>query len=99
MMTVVYVYGGEGRYVGSSIEWESPSRGSAHKVILFLAQTIDSPQQDLAARAVSELGFSELSIGVGKPIVVETLNDQKMAVFQKHYEGALMEGRSLVWYL
>ena len=98
-MTTVYLYGGQAKFAGASgIEWNSPEPGSTHKFILFVAQEGDAPQPDAAEYELASLGFVECQIGAGKPISVESLNDPQMHAFQKHYEGALSEGSSLVWY-
>jgi len=98
-MTTVYLYGCVGNFAGTGeFQWESPSIGSTHKFILFLAQEADSSQEENAARESARFGFSEVQVGVGKPIHVESLNEPQMHAFQKHYEGALVEGCSIVWY-
>lgn len=98
-MKRVYLYGGSGKFAGTgAFEWNSPNIGSTHKLILFLAQDADAPQQEIAARELSNFGFCEIQIGIGKPIDIEALNDPKMQAFQRHYEGAFSEGSSIVWY-
>jgi hypothetical protein len=98
-MKRVYLYGGSGKFAGSSAyDWNCPSIGSTHKLILFLAQDSDTPQQEIAERELSDFGFCEIQIGIGKPIDVEALNEPQMQAFQRHYEGAIAEGCSLVWY-
>ena len=49
-------------------------------------------------RELASFGFTELQVGQGKPIAVEVLKEPQMQAFQKHYEGALAEGSSIVWY-
>lgn len=98
-MTTVYLYGGTGTYAGTeSLEWDSPTVGSAHKFILFLLQDVDAPQDSMARTALAQFGFSDIQLGVGKPIAVEALNDPKIKAFHKHYMGAFAEGCSVVWY-
>jgi hypothetical protein len=98
-MTTIYLYGGTGKYAGTeTFEWNSPVVGSTHKFILFLAQEVDEPQDSVARGELTKFGFSEVQIGAGKPIAVEALNDPQMQAFHKHYEGALAEGCSIVWY-
>lgn len=98
-MKRVYLYGGSGKFAGASaFDWDCPTIGSTHKLILFLAQDSDMPQQEVAARELSDFGFCELQIGIGKRIDVEALNEPHMRAFQRHYEGAIAEGCSLVWY-
>lgn len=97
-MTTIYLYGGEGKYTGAEEKlWHSPDLGSTHKFICFIAQNLDASQEDNAKREIAKLGFTE-RVGEGKPIHVEALNQPQMQDFQKHYEGALEEGFSLVWY-
>ena len=98
-MTTVYLYGGSGKYSGSAaFEWHSPAIGSTHKFILFIAHEDNQAQQDVALRELQKFGFTQLQIGQGKPIAVEVLNEPQMQAFQKHYEGALADGSSIVWY-
>jgi len=47
---------------------------------------------------LARFGFVELDVGRGRPIQVESLNDPSMHAFRRHYEGALDEGCSVVWY-
>jgi hypothetical protein len=98
-MPTIYLYGGEGTYTGAEEKlWHSPSLGSTHKFICFIAQDIDESQEDNAIQEIEKLGFTEIRIGEGKPIHIQVLNQPQMQAFQKHYEGALEEGFSLVWY-
>lgn len=98
-MKHVYLYGGVAKFDGSgSFEWNSPSVGSTRKLILFLSQDADNPQQELAMRELAAFGFSEVQLGMGKPIYVEALNDPQMRAFRHHYEGAIEDGCSVVWY-
>lgn len=98
-MTTVVLYGGTGKYTGASaFEWHSPEVGSVHKFILFMAHMGDETQHEEAVRELEKFGFTDLEVGQGKPIAVEVLNEPQMQVFQKHYEGALAEGSSIVWY-
>lgn len=98
-MKCVYLYGGVAKFDGSgAFEWQSPSLGSTLKLILFLSQEVDEPQQEIAVRKLSSFGFCEIQIGTGRPINVEALNDPQMCAFQRHYEGAVHDGCSVVWY-
>lgn len=98
-MTTVFLYGGTGKYSGvSEFEWHSPEVGSVHRFILFMAQEGEEQQQEAAMRELKKFGFTELEVGEGRPIALEVLNEPRMQVFQKHYEGALAEGSSVVWY-
>ena len=98
-MTTVYLYGGTGKYSGTGeYEWSSPEIGSTHKFILFVAHRSNEAQPGVAMLELEKFGFAELQVGQGKPIAVEALNEPKMQAFQKHYEGALAEGSSIVWY-
>jgi hypothetical protein len=98
-MTMIYLYGVEATYAGGcDFEWQAPAVGGRHKAILFMAQESDSSQEDRAASELARFGFVELQIGAGRPIEVESLNDPRMHAFRQHYEGALAEGCSLVWY-
>ncbi|CAJ0816814.1 hypothetical protein LMG19087_02885 [Ralstonia wenshanensis] len=98
-MATVYLYGGSAKFSGlNAFEWASPAVGSRHRFILFLAQTNDVADSGLALVELEQYGFSEIALGDGRPIVPESLNAPNMDVFRKHYEGALKEGSSIVWY-
>lgn len=98
-MKTVILYPGSARFAGAaSFDWASPTLGSTHRFILFLAQSDSAPDHDLAKREVESFGFSEIDLGGGRKIDVESLNDPSMAAFRRHYEGAFTEGSSLVWY-
>lgn len=97
--TTVYLYSGSGTFAGTGVfEWNSPAVGSSHKFILFIAQEVEEPQADRALHELARFGFTKAQVGAGKPIMVEVLNEPQMQAFQKHYEGALAEGCSIVWY-
>lgn len=96
---IVYIYGCEGEFTGEAdFQWESPKAGNAHKFMLFLAQGNDAPCINLAMQEIIKFGFSDVQINTAKPIAVEALNDTRMEAFKRHYESALKEGSSLVWY-
>lgn len=98
-MTTIYLYGGEATYAGHcDFEWEAPTVGAKHKLILFLAQKEEISRDDIAKAEIARFGFVDIDIGAGRPIHVESLNDPRTQAFHRHYEGALDEGTSLVWY-
>lgn len=98
-MTTIYVYGCEATYAGhGDFEWESPAVGARHKLILFLAQEQEHSSADMAQAEIARFGFVDIDIGAGQPIHIESLNLPRMQAFHRHYEGALSEGNSLVWY-
>jgi len=97
-MQHVFIYAGSGQFAGGDFEWQSPALGATHRFMLFLAQDQEEPMQHAAWAEVARFGFREVDLREGRRIVVEALNDPSMHVFQKHYEGALAEGASLVWY-
>jgi hypothetical protein len=98
-MKTVFLYGGTGKYSGTAaFEWNCPEVGNTHRFILFVAQENNEAQQQVAINELEQFGFTELQVGEGKPIAVEVLNEPQMKAFQKHYEGALAEGSSIVWY-
>lgn len=95
----IYAYGAEATYRGGGdVEWNSPAPGARHKLMLFLAQDDEVSREDKAASELAEFGFVDFDIAAGRPIVVESLNDPRMEAFRVHYEGALANGSSLVWY-
>jgi hypothetical protein len=95
----VYVYLCEATYIGEcAFEWHSPEVGARHKLMLFLSQAADEPQDSLARQELGRFGFAQVDLVSGKAIFVESLNAAKMQVFQKHYEEALDTGSSIVWY-
>lgn len=98
-LKTVILYPGSARFTGAaSFDWASPTVGSIHRFILFLAQSDSFPDHDVAKCEVESFGFCEIDLGEGRKIDVESLNDPKMAAFRRHYEGAFAEGCSLIWY-
>lgn len=95
----VIVYGGAARFSGRThFTWACPAVGDTHKFILFLAQKEQISIPSLAITELESYGFVEIDLQEGRPIAVESLNNPKMAHFRKHYEGAIAEGSSIVWY-
>jgi len=98
-LKTIILYPGSARFAGTAtFDWASPTLGSTHRFILFLAQSDSAPDHDLAKREVESFGFSEIDLGEGRRIDVESLNNPNMAAFRRHYEGAFSEGSSLAWY-
>ena len=98
-MKTVFLYPGSAKFSGTSeFDWASPVVGDAHKFILFLAQQGKMADAHLAKVELERFGFQEIALGDGRPIIAESLNAPNMEVFRKHYEGALTEGSSVIWY-
>ena len=98
-MKTVILYPGSARFTGeASFDWAGPTVGNTHRFILFLAQSDSASDHDPAKREAESFGLSEIDLGEGRKIDVESLNDPNMAAFRRHYDGALTEGSSLVWY-
>ncbi|TFW27658.1 hypothetical protein [Massilia horti] len=98
-MKNIILYPGSARFTGTAaFEWASPTKGGVHRFILFLAQSDRISRQDMARQEIELFGFSEIELGEGRAIDVESLNDPSMAAFRRHYESAFAEGCSLVWY-
>ncbi len=97
-MSRVFIYAGSGRFVGGAFKWHSPTEGATHNFMLFLAQDNSEPNQAAALTEMGHFGFDEVDLREGRPLAVEALNDPQMLAFQAHYQGALHEGSSLVWY-
>jgi len=98
-MTTIVLYGGEGAFAeGGAYEWEGPEAGSTRRFILFLAQDDAVSHEELALGELKRYGFHDARIVAGKPIAVEALNTPSMQAFRRHYEGAIEEGSSIVWY-
>jgi hypothetical protein len=66
--------------------------------MLFLAQGHNEACPELALQEITSFGFSQIELGEGRPIDVESLSNPQMSAFHRHYEGAFTEGSSLVWY-
>ncbi|MDZ4359226.1 MAG: hypothetical protein U1B84_22885 [Variovorax sp.] len=98
-MTRICLYGAEATYSGvCDFAWDAPPVGGRHTLILFLAQSDDASHEAEAASELAKFGFVDLHLGAGRPLEVESLNDPRMHAFSKHYEGALENGCSIVWY-
>lgn len=98
-MQTVILYSGLARFTGAvRFAWASPSPRDTHRFILFLAQSESRADEAMAKREIALFGFSEIELGEGRMLDVDSLNAPSMAAFRQHYEGALAEGSSLVWY-
>ncbi|MYN07719.1 hypothetical protein [Pseudoduganella aquatica] len=98
-MKTVILYPSSALFSGAaSFGWTSPTVGSTHRFILFLAQSDGTPDHGAAKREVESFGFSEIGLGEGRNIDVESLNDPNLAALRRYYEGALTDGSALVWY-
>jgi hypothetical protein len=98
-MPFVYIYAGNGRFAGSEFQWNCPPLASQHDIMLFLRQDIDMAARHAALAEIDRYGFKQVKLMAdGRKIVVESMNDPKLAGFQQHYEEALAIGSSLVWY-
>lgn len=98
-MPIVYVYPANGRFAGSEFEWNCPPLASQHDFMLFMRQDADMPAPYAALAAIDRYGFRQVKLTAeGRPLAVESLNDPNLASFRKHYEDALADGVSVVWY-
>lgn len=98
-MTTVILYPGSARFSGAaSFEWDSPTVGSTHRFILFLAQNDSVANRNVAERELESFGFCDIALGEGREVDVDSLDAPNMAAFRRHYEGAFVEGSSLIWY-
>jgi hypothetical protein len=60
----VPIHPGSARFTGAAkFDWASPTLGSTHRFILFLAQSDSAPDHELAMYEVKSLGFSEIGLG------------------------------------
>ena len=67
--------------------------------MLFLRQDVDMPTRHVALAEIARFGFVQVKLmGDGRKIVVESMDDAKLAAFRKNYEDALADGSSLAWY-
>ena len=83
----------------SEIEYSSaPQVGATHNCILFVMQQHSGAETDLAHKLLSKHGWGKAEIQSSKPFMPESVNSEKMQVFQRHYEECLEYGDSLVWY-
>ena len=63
---MVILYPGLARFAGAArFDWASPTVGSSHRFILFLAQRDSGPDHNAAKREVESFGFSEIALGEG----------------------------------
>jgi hypothetical protein len=78
------------------LQFRAPEVGGRHKFLLFLRQENPSASSAEAIREAQRFGFGSINVLNGKPLEVESLSSAQG--FAKHYEEALAEGSSLVWY-
>jgi len=93
----VILYLCEGKYAGpGALEFNPPQVGAHHKFLLFLRQADPTLSYSDASAEAARFGFAPVNVLNGKQLDVESLNS--MSGFTKHYEEALSQGSSLVWY-
>ncbi len=93
----VLLYLCEGTYTGASAHsYTAPRPGPARRFILFLRQMTEAPSVADAVSEAARFGFSPITVLNMGPMAPEALNSTP--AFSKHYEEALTNGSSLVWY-
>ena len=93
----VVLYLCEGVFDGpGELDFCAPEVGARHKFLLFLRQHNKNASSTEAAREAQRFGFGAVNVLNGKALEVESLNSAQG--FSKHYEEALAEGSSLIWY-
>jgi hypothetical protein len=93
----VVLYLCEGQYAGPGVlTFSAPEIGAHHKFLLVLRQVDGTVSYSAATTEAVRFGFTTVTVLNGRPLDVEALNS--MVGFTKHYEEALSEGSSLLWY-
>jgi hypothetical protein len=93
----VVLYLCEGVFDGpGELDLRAPEVGARHKFLLFLRQETNNASSAEAVREAQRFGFGSINVLNGKALEVESLNSAQG--FAKHYEEALAEGSSLIWY-
>lgn len=98
-MSVIYVYGFTGKYIGSpEYDYKHPELGATHSCMLFLLQNEDTEQFLLAEAESRKYGFSEFMLSKAGKLDINVLNTDAYRGFAGFYEEALESGSSLVYY-
>jgi hypothetical protein len=98
-MSVVVIYGFSAKYGGNpEFEWNHPEVGNVHQCLLFLRQSIDSDEYELALSECRKFGFDDVSFTRRGALKVEVLNTDMYRGFAGFYEEALRTGSALVYY-
>jgi len=77
---------------------QAPEVGSSHDCILFVAQSSSIHDFETARTLLAKHGWSHIEMKSAGPFQPESINPQKMRVFQHHYEECLEHGDSVAWY-
>jgi hypothetical protein len=95
----VILYLCDGVFSGPGLlKLKAPKIGARHKFLLFLRQEMESVSFSAALAEAERFGFGTVSVLGGNQLSVESLNSPDFQGFTKHYEEALSQGSSLVWY-
>jgi len=70
-----------------------PEVGSVHRCIVLVRES----ERERLTEFLKQLGWESLS-SASRPFDPETLNEPSMEPFRQHYDAALRDGHSLVWY-
>jgi hypothetical protein len=98
-MSQVMLYLCEGEFVGKPVyDYHHPVPGAVHSFLLFLRQTTAESSMEKAEQESVKYGFSRVTVKKSNLLSVEAMNTDAYKGFSGHYEEALSEGSSIVWY-
>ncbi|ACA87852.1 hypothetical protein [Shewanella woodyi] len=98
-MSKVFVYGFQGKYIGSSeYDYRTPEIGKEVKCILLIRQESNELDFAIAQSECKKYGFEDVVNLSGNELKVESLNTENGKKFQGHYHEALEQGSSLAIY-
>ena len=98
-MNAVVIYRLEARFTGNpSYEFTQPEIGATHKCLLFMAQQTEEGQYEAALNECLKFGFSDIIFGGHGTLQPGVLDTEEFKGFSGHYEEALNEGSSLIFY-
>ena len=92
-MTVVMIYGFQGRFSGDSkYTWSHPDAGATHKCMLFLRQQSEACDFEAALDECGRYGFTNIENMRGGKLQIGVLNTDLYRGFAGFYEEALSSG-------
>jgi len=98
-MTVVMIYGFQGRFSGDSkYTWSHPDAGATHKCMLFLRQQSETYDFEAALDECGRYGFTNIENMRGGKLQIDVLNTDLYRGFAGFYEEALSSGAAMVYY-
>jgi len=98
-LSTVFVYGFKGIFLGEAeYEYRYPEKGRLLKCIVFISQSANELDFNVAKTEIIKYGFSQIVELGGNQLKVESLNSGGGTKFQPYYEEAIKKGSAIAIY-